>query len=31
MTVDVFARKTGRPGDIVIQLRSAFSFSKPGL
>ncbi|MEU3649791.1 hypothetical protein AB0E59_40920 [Lentzea sp. NPDC034063] len=31
MTVDVFARKTGGPGDIVIQLRSVFSFSKPSL
>lgn len=31
LTVEVYARKTGGPGDIVIQIRSAFSFSQPSL
>jgi hypothetical protein len=31
LTVEVYARKTGGPGDIVIQLRSAYSFSQPTL
>lgn len=31
LTIEVYCRKTGGPGDIVIQVRSAFSFSKPTL
>ncbi|MGL4808934.1 MAG: hypothetical protein ACRC4O_09350 [Giesbergeria sp.] len=31
VTVEVYCRKTGGPGDIVIQLRSAYSFSLPSL
>jgi hypothetical protein len=31
MTVDVFCRKLAGPGDIVVQLQSVYSFSKPTL
>lgn len=31
VTVEVYCRKTGGPGNIVIQLRSAYSFSLPSL
>lgn len=31
VTVEVYCRKTAGPGDIVIQIRSAYSFSQPSL
>lgn len=31
LTVEIYCRKTGGPGDIVIQLRSVYIFSKPTL
>lgn len=31
ITVEVYCRKTAGPGDIVIQIRSAYSFSLPSL
>jgi hypothetical protein len=31
VTVEVYCRKLSGPGDIVIQIRSAYSFSLPSL
>jgi hypothetical protein len=31
VTVEVYCRKTAGAGDIVIQIRSAYSFSQPSL